>query len=179
MNIWLLKPTNFKLEQLFPLCFDIVHKNYLIFFSTWTCSQDLGHIRVTKWGKLNQRHVYSVNMILNLYSPFTIQVLHPAVRGFSQQWDHPQVAPFRPSCSHYRLTATDWTRFLNINNSTTKTHLMLPYSTERRQNHNLMYTVDHTFGYCSHNFIRTCVKSSAHAHSTKTKGKILNGLKLP
>ena len=35
------------------------------------------------------------------------------------------------------------------------------YYTERRPNHNLIYTVDHTFGYRSKKFIRGCTKSEA------------------
>ena len=37
-------------------------------------------------------------------------------------------------------------------------------------NHNLMYTVDHIFGYHSKKFICTCVKLSAHAHGTEISG---------
>ena len=48
---------------------------------------------------------------------------------------------------------------------------MSPYYTERRPNHNLMYTVDHTFGYRSKKLICACAKSSAHAHGTKIRGR--------
>ena len=58
-------------------------------------------------------------------------------------------------------------------------HLMSPYYTKRRPNHNRMYTVDHTSGYCSQKFIRACTKLSAHAHSTEIRVEILNSLKLP
>ena len=53
----------------------------------------------------------------------------------------------------------------------TSTRLMWLYSTERRPNHSLMYTVDHTFGYHSQKFIHTCAKLSAHAHSTEIRGR--------
>ena len=38
------------------------------------------------------------------------------------------------------------------------------------ESYSLMYTVDHTFGYCSQKFISTCTKSSAHAHGTEIRG---------
>ena len=53
----------------------------------------------------------------------------------------------------------------------TSTHLMSPYYTEGRLNNNLMYTMDHTFGYCSHKFLHACVKSSAHSHGTEIRGR--------
>ena len=34
-------------------------------------------------------------------------------RSFTWWWNHPKVAPFCPSCSHYRGTATDWTQFFS------------------------------------------------------------------
>ena len=56
---------------------------------------------------------------------------------------------------------------------------MSAYYTERRLNHNLMYTVDHTFGYRIRN-------SYAHAQNRlrmptvpKSEAEILNSLKLP
>ena len=59
------------------------------------------------------------------------------------------------------------------------THLMSPYYTERLPNHNLLYTMDHTFGYCSQKLIRTCVKSYAQHTVPKSEADILNSLKLP
>ena len=53
----------------------------------------------------------------------------------------------------------------------TSTHLMSLYYTERQPNHNLMYTVDHTFGYRSKKFMCTCTKSSAHAHGTELEAE--------
>ena len=38
-------------------------------------------------------------------------------------------------------------------NANTLTHLMSPYYTERQLNHNLMYTMDHTFGYRRKKFV--------------------------
>ena len=64
------------------------------------------HIR---FGGLNRRPLrleVSVLPIRHLGShslsnaPFTLQMVCPTL------------TPFRPSCSHYRQTATDWTRFL-------------------------------------------------------------------
>ena len=49
-------------------------------------------------------------------------------------------------------------------------YLMSPYYTERRLNYNLMYIVDHTFGYYRKNLICTCSESSAQAHGTKVRG---------
>ena len=48
----------------------------------------------------------------------------------------------------------------------TLTHLMSPYYSKGQLNHNLMYTMDHTFDYRSQKFTHTCRKSSAHAHGT-------------
>ena len=47
---------------------------------------------------------------------------------------------------------------------------MSPDYTRRQLNHNLMYTMDHTFGYHSKKFICACVKLSAHAHGTEIRG---------
>ena len=44
------------------------------------------------------------------------------------------------------------------------TRLMSPHYTERQPNHSLMYIVAYFFGYHSHEFICTCVKTSVHAH---------------
>ena len=52
----------------------------------------------------------------------------------------------------------------------TLTHLMSPCCTERQLNHNLMYTMDHTFGYHSKKFIHACLKLSVHAHGTEIRG---------
>ena len=52
----------------------------------------------------------------------------------------------------------------------TLTHLMSPYYTERRPNHNLMYTMDHTFSYHSKNFIYARAKSSVRAHGSEIRG---------
>ena len=53
----------------------------------------------------------------------------------------------------------------------TSTHLQYPMDEYIEQpNDNLMYTVDHTFGYCSKEFICTCAKSSVHAHDTEFRG---------
>ena len=45
-------------------------------------------------------------------------------------------------------------------------HLMSPCYTKRQPNHNLIYTVDHPFGYCSKKFICACAKTSTHAQGT-------------
>ena len=50
----------------------------------------------------------------------------------------------------------------------TSTHLMSLYYTKKRPNHNLIYTVDHTFGYHSKKFI--CSHSSPHTHGTEFRG---------
>ena len=64
-----------------------------------------------------------------------------------------------------------WPSFEHVAKTTnTLTRLMSPYYTKRRSNHNLMYTMDHTFGYHSKKFIRACAKSSAHALSTEFRG---------
>ena len=42
----------------------------------------------------------------------------------------------------------------------------------------LIYTVDHTFSYCSKKFICACSHSSANAHSTIFRGRNLNISKL-
>ena len=47
---------------------------------------------------------------------------------------------------------------------------MLPYCNKRQPNHNLMYTMDHTFTYHRKKFIHVCAKSSAHAHGIKIRG---------
>ena len=47
------------------------------------------------------------------YAPFTLQAVHPAVISFTRQRNHPQMAPFWPSYSHYRRMATDWAEFFN------------------------------------------------------------------
>ena len=51
------------------------------------------------------------------------------------------------------------------------TYLNSPISIlhQKRLNHNLMYTVDHTFCYRSTKFICACAKSSADAHGTKIR----------
>ena len=132
------------------------------------------------------------------YALFTQQAVRPAVRSFTRRWNHPQVVPFCPSCSHYwrmlvpekqpqlticsRVTKTwqndqyvnspyfagRWSPRSNLNSpsvtvgrtcgetTNTLTHLMSPYYTERRQNHNLMYAMEHTFGYRNKKFIWTC-----------------------
>ena len=41
----------------------------------------------------------------------------------------------------------------------------------RQPNHNLMYTMDHTLGYHSKNFICSSTKSSARAHGTEIRGR--------
>ena len=88
-----------------------------------------------------------------LYPPFTLQAVHPAARSFSWRQNHPQVALFRPSFSHYKQMATDLTRFFN--------HRYTP----------------HHIGYHSKKFIRACIKSSAHAHGTKIRGRKLKHFK--
>ena len=50
------------------------------------------------------------------YGPFTLQAVVPQLEVLLGGTT-PQVAPFRPSCSHYRQTATDWTQCLTVNNS--------------------------------------------------------------
>ena len=104
------------------------------------------------------------------YALFTLQAVHPMVRSFSRMQNRLQVDPFRLCCSHYNQTATDWTRFLTINNSRMTVQMwitvkqpQLTFSSHRMRrpkplltlcchvtpNHNLMYTVDHLFGYHS------------------------------
>ena len=51
------------------------------------------------------------------------------------------------------------------------------YYTKRRPSHNLMYTVDHTYGYCRKKFIRAYPESCTHAHGMKSEAEILNILK--
>ena len=60
----------------------------------------------------------------------------------------------------------------------TFTHLMSLYYTERRLNHDLMYTMDHTFSNRSQKFICACEKSSTHAHGTEIRGGKFKYLKL-
>ena len=140
-------------------------------------------------------------------APFTHYRLYiMRLQVFSAPEPPPQVTPFHLSCSHYRRMATDWTQFLTVNNSSmtvlqtlvtvkqpqltfgcrqmtsgemtnTLIHLMSPYYTKRRPNHNLMYTVDHTFGYHSKRFIRTHTKFFAHAHGTEIRGGNFKHLK--
>ena len=50
-------------------------------------------------------------------------------------------------------------------------NLMSLYYNERRPNHNLKYTVDHTFSYRSKKFINACAKSSVHAHITEIRDR--------
>ena len=56
---------------------------------------------------------------------------------------------------------------------------MLLYYTKRQPSHNLMYTIDHTFGYHSKKFIPACTELSTHTHGMKSEAEILNMLKLP
>ena len=62
------------------------------------------------------------------------------------------------------------THSINYEMTNTLTHLMWLYYIESRPNHNLVYTVDHTFGYHSQKLICACVKSSVHAHGTEIRG---------
>ena len=55
---------------------------------------------------------------------------------------------------------------------------MSPFYTERRPNHNLMYTVDHTFGYHSTHLLCACLESSAHAPGTKFRGRNFKHFKI-
>ena len=104
-----------------------------------------------------------------------------------------KVAPFRPSCSHYRqcnLQAIGiWrkTPVLQLPSKICKrpcvTVVKRPVpqltlcrcSTPKRwPSHNLMYTVDHTFGYRSKKFIRACLESFRHCHGMQSEAEILN-----
>ena len=130
-----------------------------------------------------------INCQISSYAPFTLQAVRPVVRSFSRRRNHPRSPNF------VRVVHTTGTQpligqgFLTINNSRMTvlqtcgkltnmlTHLMSPCYTERRPNHNLMYTVGHTFSYCSQKFIHACAKSSAHAHGTKIRGGIFKRFK--
>ena len=61
-------------------------------------------------------------------------------------------------------------------------YLNSPYVTvlhpKRQPDHNLMYTVHHTFSYHSKIFIRTCTKSSAQSHGTKFRGRNFKHFKI-
>ena len=46
-------------------------------------------------------------------APFTLQGVHPVVRKIFLAPELPPDHPILWSCSHYRRTATDWTRFFN------------------------------------------------------------------
>ena len=104
-------------------------------------------------------------------------------RGFIRLWNRPQVAPVGLSCSHYGRTATDWTELQTL---VTEKQPQLTFSSCQTNTwrNNLMYTVDHTFSYCSQKFIRGCSQYQNQRQKFKTSGnnrgtrKVLDGLPL-
>ena len=117
---------------------------------------------------------------------------------FTRLWNHLQVTPFELFTLQAHGHRLDMV-FLTINDSrktvlqtlVTKKQPQLPFGScpanmwqndkflnspyvtilppQKRLNHNLMYTMEHTFGYQSKKFTCACVKSSAHAHNTKIR----------
>ena len=54
-----------------------------------------------------------LQLVLDPYAPFTLQVVVPRLEVFLGGGTTFQVTPFHMSCSHYRQMATDWTWCFN------------------------------------------------------------------
>ena len=119
-----------------------------------------------------------------MYAPFTLQAIVPWLPWldvFLGGGPGPQFAPFHPSCNTTGRRPLIGHSFLTVNNSwmtvlqtmvTVKQPQLTFGSCRMKQpisssaavlhlkmtDHNLMYTVDHTFGYRGQKFIYACKK---------------------